>query len=397
MSGWSNYSGKVISYKMNENEMGYRGSKSKFNKKPNQIKKLNFVKEQRVDGSWFLNKLAVPKLFRNLRFTLMGFESSYQIKIPSKQLKGLYFSTISCKHNKLNPSFVSGLIDAEGCFCTTIYKAKNLKTGWRVLSYFEIGLNKKDSILLYQLQEFFGGIGSIRLDNKANALKFSVANINDLKNIIIPHFKKYPLLTQKAADLILFEQIVELMSTGAHLTNNGIQKIVNIKYYMNLGISNLIRLKFNNIKPVQRPIINTTNIYDSHWLSGFVSGDGNFDAGVRPSKNIIGYTIYLRFRITQHIKDTKLLKLIIKFLGAGRIETDNKGSVENLVIGNLTDLNQIIIPFFNKYSLGGTKHLDYQDWCKIANLINEGKHLTMEGIEQINYIKSGMNKGRKNI
>jgi hypothetical protein len=114
---------------MNENEMGYRGSKSKFNKKPNQIKKLNFVKEQRVDGSWFLNKLAVPKLFRNLRFTLMGFESSYQIKIPSKQLKGLYFSTISCKHNKLNPSFVSGLIDAEGCFCTTIYKAKNLKTG----------------------------------------------------------------------------------------------------------------------------------------------------------------------------------------------------------------------------------------------------------------------------
>jgi hypothetical protein len=35
----------VTSLKMNENEMGYRGSKSEFIKK-------NSVKEQRVDGSW---------------------------------------------------------------------------------------------------------------------------------------------------------------------------------------------------------------------------------------------------------------------------------------------------------------------------------------------------------
>jgi hypothetical protein len=43
--GWSNYSGTVISHLMNENEMGNRGSKSKF------ISNVNFVKEQRVDGS----------------------------------------------------------------------------------------------------------------------------------------------------------------------------------------------------------------------------------------------------------------------------------------------------------------------------------------------------------
>jgi hypothetical protein len=45
----------VTSHKMNENEMGYRGSKSKcnFNNKPIQNKNYNFVKEQRVDGSWF--------------------------------------------------------------------------------------------------------------------------------------------------------------------------------------------------------------------------------------------------------------------------------------------------------------------------------------------------------
>jgi len=141
---------------MKETEIGYRGSKSVFNKKPIQNKMLNTVKEQRVDGSWFLNKIAASN-FRNLRCTLMGFERSYLVKIPSKQLNRLFFSTVSYKNTKLNPFFVSGLIDAEGCFCTTIYKAKNLKTGWRVLSYFEIGLNQKDSLLLSQLQDFFGG------------------------------------------------------------------------------------------------------------------------------------------------------------------------------------------------------------------------------------------------
>jgi len=40
-----------------------------------------FVKEQRVDGSWFIKQQWI-----NLRCTLMGGESCYQINIPSKQI-----------------------------------------------------------------------------------------------------------------------------------------------------------------------------------------------------------------------------------------------------------------------------------------------------------------------
>jgi len=66
-SGWSNHPCMVISPKMSENEMGYRGSKSVFlNPQPKEIT----VKEQRVDGSWFIN---YTKLI-NLRCTLMGFK-----------------------------------------------------------------------------------------------------------------------------------------------------------------------------------------------------------------------------------------------------------------------------------------------------------------------------------
>jgi hypothetical protein len=85
---------------MNENEMGYRGSKSEIqNPIPNGIS----VKEQRVDGSWFIANKA-----RNLRCTLMGFERSYQINNPSKQFK-IYFSTLHSDPNvQLNPYWITG-------------------------------------------------------------------------------------------------------------------------------------------------------------------------------------------------------------------------------------------------------------------------------------------------
>lgn len=74
---------------MIEKEMGYRGSKSipglRWNRKP------VIVKEQRVDGSWLLNKIAVPN--RSLRCTLMGFERNSQIKVLTKQLISRAYTT----------------------------------------------------------------------------------------------------------------------------------------------------------------------------------------------------------------------------------------------------------------------------------------------------------------
>jgi hypothetical protein len=78
----------VTSHNMSENEMGYRGSKS-----------VNTtVKEQRVDGSWFLAKKA-----RSLRCALTGFEKNYQIKYPSKQLTKNISTLSRVIEPKLNP------------------------------------------------------------------------------------------------------------------------------------------------------------------------------------------------------------------------------------------------------------------------------------------------------
>jgi hypothetical protein len=95
-------------------------------------------------------------------------------------------------------------------------------------------------------------------------ISFRVNSLQDLTNIIIPHFVKYPLLTQKAADFYLFRQVTELMKNKAHLTTEGLQKIINIKASVNLSLSDELKYKFINTVPVQRPTINSTNIPDSN-------------------------------------------------------------------------------------------------------------------------------------
>jgi hypothetical protein len=80
----------VTSQKMNENEMGNRGSKSMLN--------INVVKEQRVDGSYIKPYLARKAIIKDsmLRCTLMGLERGYQVKTLSNQIinKRFYSSNL---------------------------------------------------------------------------------------------------------------------------------------------------------------------------------------------------------------------------------------------------------------------------------------------------------------
>ena len=46
---------------------------------------------------------------------------------------------------------------------------------------------------------------------------------------------------------------------------------------------------------------------------------------------------------------------------------------------------------FKTYPIQGIKQLEYQDFCKVAALIDKGKHLTDEGLAEILLIKDRMN------
>jgi hypothetical protein len=49
-----------------------------------------------------------------------------------------------------------------------------------------------------------------------------------------------------------------------------------------------------------------------------------------------------------------------------------------------------------KYAIQGIKAQDFNDICKVAALMQNNSHITIEGLEQIILIKSGMNNGINN-
>jgi hypothetical protein len=132
----------------------------------------------------------------------------------------------------------------------------------RVVPSFLINLDKREIPLVYRIKEFFGGAGSIRESgtsvvysvSRGSAPRFPCSvlifirtrktSIQEINKVIIPHFDKYQLLTQKGADFLLFKMIMGLINEGAHLTTEGLAKIISYQGAMNKGISQNLRISF---------------------------------------------------------------------------------------------------------------------------------------------------------
>ena len=124
---------------------------------------------------------------------------------------------ISLNQDLLNPYFITGFTDAEGTFIFLIRENSKLKIGWRVEARFSISLHKKDLALLQLIKNHLNGIGNINKERR-NTVQYKVTTLQDLTNVIIPHFNKFPLITKKLANFELFKMAIEIMNYKESLT-----------------------------------------------------------------------------------------------------------------------------------------------------------------------------------
>jgi len=96
--------------------------------------------------------------------------------------------------------------------------------------------------------------------------------------------------------------------------------------------------------------------------------------------------------LTQHIRDEKLFEYFKNYFDCGKTQ---KG-LDSIYfsVTKFKDLEEKIIPFFQKYPLLGSKSQEYLDFIRIYLLVKNKSHLTELGLNQIKEIKSGMNRGR---
>lgn len=372
---------------MIERKMEYRGSKSEY---------FNSVKEQRVDGHKRVN-------FTHLRYALMGSERNYQIRILSNHLITLRksytsLSTIPLNNLSVNldPWYITGFSDGESNFTVRIFKSNTVKVGWAVQPVFQIGLHKKDLDLLKKIKAFFD-VGEIY--HKEKSCNYVVQNLISL-NLIVNHFERYPLLTKKCEDFILFSRIVTLVNKKEHFTLSGLHEIISIKASMNLGLSADMKTYFPNITPVIRPkrtdeeLLNS-NI-DPHWMVGFTDAEGCYS--IRITKSLTtktGYQVQLRYQITQHSIDKVFMNSLANFWGCGKVFLRYRENKVDFQILKLKDLTDKVIPLFQRVPLQGVKSIDFSDFNKAVEIMKTKKHLTNEGLDLLHKLKVGMNRGRE--
>ncbi len=287
---------------------------------------------------------------------------------------------------ELNPFWLTGFADGEACFYVGVKKSKKVSIGWRITLSFTINLHVIDRAVLELIRNYLG-VGRIYQQDKG----FVQLRIESIKEIeaVISYFQKYPLITEKLADFVLFMEVYNIIINKEHLTETGLRKIVARKASMNNGLSLALTSAFADVTPVNRPLVLDKKIKDPNWLAGFIAVESCFFINITNLANNVSLT----FKITQHERDKELIVSFIDYLGCGNVYKN--GEIFDYRVSKLSDIEDKIIPFLKNYPLKGVKSLDFDDWHLVARIMKEKKHLTPEGLEQIKQIKARMNTQRK--
>ena len=135
---------------------------------------------------------------------------------------------------RLDPWFVTGLAEGEGCFCISFAIRPRLRIGLEARPSFSLSLNERDRELLGDLQAFFE-CGWIRESRSDRTFKYEARSVTDLVDRIVPHFEAYPLRGAKRRSFRGFATACQMIGQGDHLRSEGMAEIVRMLTRSNLG------------------------------------------------------------------------------------------------------------------------------------------------------------------
>ena len=135
---------------------------------------------------------------------------------------------------------------------------------------------------------------------------------------------------------------------------------------------------------------------EAQWIVGFVDGEGCFHISI--NKNVTmttGFQVLPEFTVVQHEQDVKVLYALKAFFGCGVVRVNRKDKTSTRMayrVRNVKHLLDIISPFFLEHHLKTQKNVEFRKFRKVLLLMDKGKHLTNEGLEEIQEIVNQMNR-----
>jgi hypothetical protein len=255
---------------------------------------------------------------------------------------------------KINKSsYLAGLFEGDGHISICPNNSYNPR--------FNITFNSVDINTALFIKSWFNDFGFIRLKKRENAVVYTVSNLKGLVLIV--------------------------NTINGKLRTPKIRQLNNLITYLNM---------YKNQNITLLPLDNSPLI-DNSWLAGFSDADGCFD--IRYTDGLKKLRIATRFRLDQRKLDPiscesyeNILKEICDYLNINLLKSIRKEK-EYLIINASSRKSILIVKnYFNNHTLLTSKYLNFLDWEKVTNMVQNNEHYTNK--EDIKKIKNGMNNLR---
>jgi len=133
------------------------------------------------------------------------------------------------------------------------------------------------------------------------------------------------------------------------------------------------------------------------WVAGFVDGEGCFSCPIyRCGTMTLGWQVRPEFAVAQGASSHDVLEALVSFFGCGKVyknaRFDNhREDMYRYCVQRRGELGDIIVPFFQAHPLLTSKRDNFDKFTAILALMEERRHLTIDGLIQIATIAETMN------
>lgn len=145
----------------------------------------------------------------------------------------------------VNPWWITGFVDGEGCFYVGFEIIKSQKISVR--TSFSVSQNQSShATTIQKIADVFGSdpkseTSNIRVDGKT--VKYEMRNVDYLIKNVIPHFDAYPLQSNKKNSFFAWKQIVFMVKNENPLSKKSLIQIIDLAFAMNLDEDKASRRK----------------------------------------------------------------------------------------------------------------------------------------------------------
>lgn len=288
---------------------------------------------------------------------------------------------LNCTHKikveeSISPQFFTGLVQADGCFHVNIQKDNTAKHKIRLKPTFYVSqlntFNKQISPVLRYGRDLLQ-TGHYVADKTSNSSSLRVNTLKGLMNNVLPHFERYPLLSRKKENYLVFKEIVEKMRTKLYLDKKVFLDLVEKAVLMNNKGQSLKKYKTEKHKnTIQTTTINSQPL-DSQFVSGLFQGDGSFGFSFRitkTKKNKKVPKVSPFFTLGQEKQNKDLLEKVKLFFKSGNLYPVSLNYSRWMVTDSFS-LKENVLPHFKENPLVGLKKKDFDIFKECLDILTK--------------------------